>query len=70
MEPTLNLRPPPKPSDIIGMAVRNHQGDKLLGKIQDLAIDVESGRIVEVILSSGGLLEYGNNVNRSATECF
>jgi hyperosmotically inducible periplasmic protein len=52
------LKATAKASDIIGMAVRNHQGDKL-GKIQDLAIDVESGRIVEVILSSGGLLGMG-----------
>jgi len=52
------LKATAKASDIIGMDVRNYQGDKL-GKIQDLAIDVESGRIVEVILSSGGILGMG-----------
>ena len=36
-----------KASDIIGMAVINYQGEKL-GKFEDLAVDVESGRIVEV----------------------
>ena len=52
------LKAAAKASDIIGMAVRNYQGDKL-GKVQDLAIDVESGRVVEVILSSGGILGMG-----------
>jgi sporulation protein YlmC with PRC-barrel domain len=42
-------------SHIIGMTVENHQGEKL-GKVVDLAVDVESGRIVEVILSRGGFL--------------
>jgi sporulation protein YlmC with PRC-barrel domain len=40
-------------SRLIGMAVKNHQNEKL-GKVVDLAVDVESGRIVEVILSRGG----------------
>ena len=40
-------------SHIIGMTVENHQGEKLC-KVVDLAVDVESGRIVEVILSRGG----------------
>ena len=42
-----------KASDIIGMVVKNNQDEKL-GKVEDLAIDVESGRIVQVILSTGG----------------
>jgi len=42
-----------KASDIIGMTVQNKQGEKL-GKVKDLAVDVESGRIVQVILSTGG----------------
>jgi sporulation protein YlmC with PRC-barrel domain len=44
-----------KASDIIGMKVVNYQDEKL-GKVEDLAVDVESGRIVEVILSSGGFI--------------
>src|ERR1035441_8944088 len=39
-----------KASDVIGMTVKNYQGEKL-GKVEDLAVDVESGRIVQVIRS-------------------
>jgi hyperosmotically inducible periplasmic protein len=44
-----------KASDIIGMTVKNNQDEKL-GKVENLAVDVESGRIVQVIISSGGFL--------------
>jgi len=44
-----------KASDVIGMTVKNYQDEKL-GKVEDLAVDVESGRIVQVILSPGGTL--------------
>jgi sporulation protein YlmC with PRC-barrel domain len=44
-----------KASDIIGMRVDNYQ-DQKLGKVQDLAVDVESGRIVQVIVSTGGFM--------------
>jgi sporulation protein YlmC with PRC-barrel domain len=40
-------------TDIIGMTVNNYQNEKL-GRVEDLAVDVESGRIVQVILSTGG----------------
>ena len=40
---------------IIGMTVKNDQNERL-GKVVDFAVDVESGRIVEVILSRGGFL--------------
>ncbi len=46
-------------SDIFGMTVKNYQNEKL-GKVIDFAVDVESGRIVEVILSSGGFLGINN----------
>ena len=46
-------------SDLIGMTVKNYQGEKL-GKVDDLAIDVESGRVVQVIVSTGGFLGIGN----------
>lgn len=39
------LKDTAKVSDIIGMTVQNDQGQKL-GKVEDLAVDVESGRIV------------------------
>ncbi len=47
-----------KASDLMGMPVRNLQDEKL-GKISDLAVDVESGRIVQVILSLGGIAGLG-----------
>jgi sporulation protein YlmC with PRC-barrel domain len=48
-----------KATDIIEMTVNNYQNEKL-GKVEDLAVDVESGRIVQVILSTGGFLGRGN----------
>src|SRR5580704_2456227 len=49
------LKDTAKASDIIGMTVKNYQDEKL-GTVENLAMDVESGRIVQVIISSGGLL--------------
>jgi sporulation protein YlmC with PRC-barrel domain len=42
-----------KASDILGMEVKNDQNEKL-GKAEDIAFDVESGLIVQVIISGGG----------------
>lgn len=50
-----------KASEIIGMTVQNNQGEKL-GEVDDLAVDVESGRIVQVILSTGGFLGMGDTL--------
>ena len=50
-----------KASDIIGMTVKNYQDEKL-GKVEDLAVDVESGRIVQVILSTGGFIGIGDTL--------
>jgi len=50
-----------KASDLIGMTVKNYQDEKL-GKVEDLAVDVESGRIVQVILSTGGFLGIGDTL--------
>jgi sporulation protein YlmC with PRC-barrel domain len=47
-----------KTSDLIGMAVNNCQHERL-GIVQDFVLDVESGRIVQVILSTGGILHMG-----------
>jgi hyperosmotically inducible periplasmic protein len=47
------LKDTAKASDIIGMIVKNYQDEKL-GTVENLALDVESGRIVQVIISSGG----------------
>src|ERR1041384_317206 len=50
-----------KASDVIGMTVENYQNEKL-GKVDDLAVDVESGRIVQVILSTGGFIGIGDTL--------
>lgn len=50
-----------KASDIIGMTVNNYQDEKL-GSVEDLAVDLESGRVVQVILTSGGFLGIGNSL--------
>jgi hyperosmotically inducible protein len=42
-----------KVSDLIGIEIENYEGEKL-GKVDDLAVDLETGRIVEVVLSTGG----------------
>ena len=51
-----------KASDVIGMTVKNYQDEKL-GKVEDLAVDVESGRIVQVILSTGGFIGIGDTLS-------
>ncbi len=51
-----------KSSTVIGMTVQNDQAEKL-GTVKDLALDVTSGRIVEVILSTGGFLGLDATLN-------
>jgi len=55
-----------KASDVIGMTVKNYQDEKL-GIVEDLAVDVESGRIVQVILSTGGFLGIGDTLTAVPT---
>src|SRR5687768_7643615 len=43
-----------KASDVLGKDVHNRQNEDL-GDLKDVAIDVESGRIVHAIISTGGL---------------
>ena len=50
-----------KASDLIGITVHNYQNEKL-GTVEDLAVDVESGRVVQVILSTGGFLGIGDSL--------
>ena len=54
------LKDTAKASDI-GMTIQNARNEKL-GKVADLAVDVESGRIVQVIISTGGLLGMGETL--------
>ena len=51
-----------KASELIGLAVKNLQGEKL-GKVEDLAIDVQSGRVVYVVLSTGGFVGMGDSLH-------
>jgi hyperosmotically inducible protein len=50
-----------KASDVIGTTVKNYLDEKL-GKVKDLAVDLESGRIVLVILSTGGWIGMGDTM--------
>ncbi len=40
---------------ILGISTRNHE-EKRLGKVENLVVDLNAGRVVEVILASGGFL--------------
>lgn len=57
--PSERLNGAARATDIIGMTVNDYQNEKF-GKVEDLAVDVESGRIVQVILSTGGIPGMGN----------
>jgi len=48
-------------SDIVGESVVNRQGESL-GKIQDLAIDAETGTVAYAVLSFGGFLGMGDKL--------
>ena len=61
------LKDTAKASDLVGMTVMNCQSEKL-GKVEELAVDVESGRIVEVIISTGGLMGIGNSLTAVPAE--
>lgn len=50
-----------KASDLIGMTVQNHQGKKL-GRVQEVAVDAESGRVVQVILNTGLLVHEDDRI--------
>ncbi len=44
--------------------------DEHLGKVDDLVVDLPAGRIVEVILSSGGVLGVGANLRAVPPQAF
>lgn len=49
-------------SDLIGATVKTPQNEKV-GKVEDFFIDLTSGKIVGVILSSGGFLGLGDDLS-------
>jgi hypothetical protein len=51
-----------KASDIVGMEVKNFQDEKL-GKVENLIVDLQTGRVVQVIVSSGGFLGMGDELS-------
>ncbi len=50
-----------KASDVIGLVVKNYKDEKL-GRVEELAVDLESGRIVQVIVSTGGFIGIGETL--------
>jgi sporulation protein YlmC with PRC-barrel domain len=48
-------------SDLLGMTVKNYAEEKL-GTVHNIGIDVEAGRIIQVILSTGGMLGVGDKL--------
>jgi len=55
---TERITHPAKASEIIGKEVNNLLNEKL-GKVDELAVDVESGRVALVIINTGGVLGVG-----------
>lgn len=49
-------------SEIIGMDISNLENEKV-GSVDDLAVDLSSGRITAVIISSGGFLGIANELS-------
>ncbi|TVP82989.1 MAG: BON domain-containing protein [Puniceicoccaceae bacterium] len=47
-------------SDLTGMSVENAEGDKI-GDVEKVYIDLENGRVVGVVLSTGGFLGMGSS---------
>ncbi len=61
------LKPAPlnsvaKVGEIIGLTVKNKQNETL-GKVDNIVLDLASGRVVAVIVSSGGFLGLGDELS-------
>ena len=54
---------------VIGATVRNLQ-DERIGKVENLVVDVPSGRIVEVIVGTGGVLGFGDDLSAVPAQAF
>ena len=62
MIPASRLGQVQKASKLIGTAVDNLQNEKL-GKVENLLVDLPSGRVVAIIVSSGGFLGMGDELS-------
>lgn len=47
-----------KANDVVGLKILNNEG-QTVGSVEDIAIDLQSGRIVQFIVSTGGFLSMG-----------
>ncbi|HEY1170353.1 MAG TPA: PRC-barrel domain-containing protein [Verrucomicrobiae bacterium] len=58
-----------KASDLVGMTVKNLQDEKI-GKVEELGVDVESGRVLQVIVSTGGFAGIGDTLTAVPPSAF
>jgi sporulation protein YlmC with PRC-barrel domain len=56
-------------SKVIGLNVRNLQSEKV-GRVQDLIVDLQAGRLVEVIVASGGFMRLGGELSAIPPQSF
>jgi len=54
---------------IIGTPVQNSQSEKL-GTVKDLIVEIPAGRVVEVVVSSGGFLGMGDEYSAAPPQSF
>jgi sporulation protein YlmC with PRC-barrel domain len=54
---------------VIGASVRNPSHEKL-GKVENLMVDIEAGRLVHVVVGSGGVLGIGEELRAIPTMAF
>ena len=62
MIPTERLSRLQRAGKLVGTSVKNLQDEKL-GKVESLLIDLASGRIVAVVISSGGFIGIGDELS-------
>jgi len=60
-DPDKKYRPVLSASTLAGDSVRNSAGEDL-GKVDELMIDIPSGRVAYAVLSFGGVLRMGNKL--------
>lgn len=51
-----------KATKVVGLTIKNNQ-DETVGKVDDLTVDLAAGRIVNVVVSAGGFLGVGDDLN-------
>jgi hypothetical protein len=69
MIPASRLAKVERASKVMGMSVRNPKNEKL-GKIENILVDLPAGRIVAVVVSSGGFLGLGDELSAVPASAF